>query len=700
MRFRLYATASTALSVALLSQALHKRSNFYSAAVYLTQNNAGLMIVINLALLGIGTVMLGLQRLCFGAFRPSEIEQLYEKAWFAITETCLAMTIFREEVGAWFLVMFVALICGKVWGWIGEGRIETIGQQPPTSPRLFHARLSLSLAISTCFNVLMLRYCIRTVFLQARPNMMVMFAFEFAVLTTISLSTIGRYLILLHELAVIKRQVTSRRAQIRESDPSLSHEEVDSMDIDVPGWEEKGKFIFYLDLMTAAPDFFKLVLYLTFFCVLCVFYGMPIHIIRDVALTIRSFVKRVRDFIKYRQATDDMNSRYPDAPAQEIDGDCIICREELRPWQTDSTPTDRTDQQAPPTVDERLRPKRLPCGHILHLGCLRSWLLRQQMCPTCRRPVLENNVGASTQPANAPEANPVQQVRNAAGPRVYNFGPLRINFFPANQQGVPPTTTHQNLREMQRLLNGSPAPTAAPANIQAQLHNIEQNVMREIGLLREQVDSLNTLRQSMNGNLPGNVQPVQSADTISQPPGHLVQAFGVPAGQSNTPASQLPFNLPPGWNVVPLQRISGSATRTHLPREHELSVDASQPTVPSGGNGEPHGSEGRNHFNHPVVPTDTNHAQGLSGNTRIGGAPIAAMTPTSPPQSEDSGAVESNDAVREHVKDIHSITENESSKLPKWGSTEEGGSSVTSQSKDSKGKGKTATVEDETETTS
>ncbi|KAL9044805.1 MAG: hypothetical protein Q9214_002084 [Letrouitia sp. 1 TL-2023] len=610
------------------------------------------------------------------------------------------MTIFREEVGAWFLVMFVALICGKVWGWIGEGRIETIGQQPPTSPRLFHARLSLSLAISTCFNILMLRYCIRTVFLQARPNMMVMFAFEFAVLTIISLSTIGRYLILLHELAVIKRQVTSRRAQMRESNPSLSHEEVDSMDIDVPGWEEKGKFIFYLDLMTAAPDFLKLVLYLTFFCVLCVFYGMPIHIIRDVALTIRSFVKRVRDFIKYRQATDDMNSRYPDAPAQEIDGDCIICREELRPWQTDPAPTDRTDRQALPTVDERLRPKKLPCGHILHLGCLRSWLLRQQMCPTCRRPVLENNTGASNQPANAPEANPVQQPRNAAGPRVYNFGPLRINFFPANQQGVPPTNAHQNLREMQRLLNGSSGPTAAPANIQAQLHDIEQNVMREISLLREQVDSLNTLRQSINGTLPGNVQPVQSAETISQPPGPSVQAFGVPVNQSNIPTSQLPFNLPPGWNVVPLQRISGSASRTRLSREHELSVDASPSTAPPSGNGGLHSTEGGNHSNQSIVPKNTNHAQDLSVSSRMGGAPIAAMAPTGAPQSENGGAVESNDAVQEHVKDIHSITENESSKLPKWGSTEEGESSVTSQNKNLKGKGKTATVEDETETTS
>lgn len=43
--------------------------------------------------------MYGLQRLCFGQLRPIEVEQLYEKAWFAITETALAMTIFREEVG-------------------------------------------------------------------------------------------------------------------------------------------------------------------------------------------------------------------------------------------------------------------------------------------------------------------------------------------------------------------------------------------------------------------------------------------------------------------------------------------------------------------------------------------------------------------------------------------------------------------------
>src|SRR3954467_915789 len=88
-------------------------------------------ILINLILFLFSSFMYGLQRLCYGPLRPIEIEQLYEKAWFAVTETCLAMTIFREEVGAWFLVMFVALLTGKVWGWIGDGRVEILEQQPP-----------------------------------------------------------------------------------------------------------------------------------------------------------------------------------------------------------------------------------------------------------------------------------------------------------------------------------------------------------------------------------------------------------------------------------------------------------------------------------------------------------------------------------------------------------------------------------------
>ena len=219
--------------------------------------------------------MLGLQRLFYGPLRPIEIEQLYEKAWFAITETCLAMTIFREEVGGWFLVMFVCLLIGKVWGWIGEGRVEILEQQPPSNPRLFHARLSVSLLISTLFDIFMLRYSINTVLLHARPNMMVMFAFEFAVLTITSVSAAARYTISLREAAVIQIQIKDRRAQIRRdrvlahpqeptADPpnssgayhgeTATDEDISSLDIDVPGWEEKGRWVFYLDLATGSKS--------------------------------------------------------------------------------------------------------------------------------------------------------------------------------------------------------------------------------------------------------------------------------------------------------------------------------------------------------------------------------------------------------------------------------------------------------------
>jgi E3 ubiquitin-protein ligase synoviolin len=220
-----------------------------------------------------GSFIYGLQRLCFGQLRPVEIEQLWEKAWFAITETCLAMTIFREEVGAFFIVMFTSLVTGKIWGWISEGRVEVLEQQPPANPRLFHTRLIISLFLSIVYDFWLLNYAVNTVIQQARPSMMVMFLFEFAVLAIGSLHTSFRYMISLWEARTVKKQTAKRledrRREVREqraeilrrretegatetdgeaAEPLPNEEDIDEMDIEVPGWEAKGLWILSLDL--------------------------------------------------------------------------------------------------------------------------------------------------------------------------------------------------------------------------------------------------------------------------------------------------------------------------------------------------------------------------------------------------------------------------------------------------------------------
>ncbi|SPJ71165.1 related to HRD1 - involved in degradation of Hmg2p [Fusarium torulosum] len=473
MRLGWYAGASTALAGTVVLSAFYQRANFYSAMVYLAQSNFCLLVLVNFSLLLYSSFVYGLTRMFFGPLRAVEVEQLTERAWFAITETCLAMTIFREEIGAWFLVMFAALVTGKVWGWIGDGRVEVLEQQPPANPRLFHLRLSLSLTLSFIYDIYILRYTINTVIQQARPNMMVMFLFEFAVLATSSWRTAARYALSLTEQNIQESQkrkrLAERRQEVRQEreaiirqreaaaaageevsdEPLPNEDDIDEMDIEVPGWSAKGEFVLWLDLVT---DLVKLGIYIVFFFMLLAFYGLPIHIMRDLFMTARDFIKRLGALMRYRKAIQEMN-RYPDATQEDLgrEDTCIICREEMRPW----------DPENNPGAMDRIRPKKLPCGHILHLGCLKSWLERQQVCPTCRSPVtlsenaraaqnraagLRIEIGggrpADQQPPANPGAAPVQGQQNGgaqpeqrpAGPRIFNFGPLRVGFGANGQQ--------------------------------------------------------------------------------------------------------------------------------------------------------------------------------------------------------------------------------------------------------------------------
>lgn len=187
-------------------------------------------------------------------------------------------------------------------------------------------------------------------------------------------------------------------------------------------------------------DFLKLITYMTFFLIVLAFYGLPLNSIRDIYITARSFFQRCRDLIRYRTATRNMDERYPNATEAELtqlsDRTCIICREEMHHREPTPVPNGAVAAQPnqPAVAAQRPSgvndtPKKLPCGHVFHFHCLRSWLERQQSCPTCRRTVLD------TRPANGPG---IRAIAGQGGPGVNAPVPGAVPQPNGNMDGAQP----------------------------------------------------------------------------------------------------------------------------------------------------------------------------------------------------------------------------------------------------------------------
>ncbi|KAF8070295.1 hypothetical protein FPV67DRAFT_1010811 [Lyophyllum atratum] len=440
-RILCYSLASLLAVSLVIANALRNYSNFYSVAISLSKSNRSVLALANFGFLF--SLLCGhiVQRIFFGTLRANEVERLYDRLWFFITESLLAFTIFRDEFDIPFALMFGFLLFVKSFHWLAGDRIEWMDQRPYPGPSpLFHLRMITLFVILWMTDFIMFLIAVETTLANGVGGM-VLFASEYGILMASVLNTISKYLLSAYEL---------RRAGRRGGE-------------NAPPWENKSMWVFYIELAT---DFLKLTTYLVFFMIIITFYGLPLNIVRDVYITARSFVTRLRALHRYQTATRNMDQRYPNATADELvtmsDRTCIICREEMILHEADP------DQpQAPAGSDgPNTTPKKLPCGHIFHFHCLRSWLERQQSCPTCRRTVLDANpqgTEAAIPPAAGEPGRPNNPLPAAAqnqhNPRVNNplgnplglmgrlFGPpaqapivpgqLPAAQFPQNQNNAP-----------------------------------------------------------------------------------------------------------------------------------------------------------------------------------------------------------------------------------------------------------------------
>ena len=190
-----------------------------------------------------------------------------------------------------------------------------------------------------------------------------------------------------------------------------------------------------------------------------------------------------------RRAIRNMNAYYPNATAQDIensDNVCIICRENML---------------------GNGSCKKLPCNHIFHISCLRSWFQRQQTCPTCRMDILRVNQEQQQQQ----QAGNGQAAAAAANNNNNQQPPGNNNNLP--QTPLTNNQQQQQQRQQQQQINGQiPFPPFTHPLFFQQFHQFfgQQQQRRE----QQQSNTNNQQQQTTGENSnPGTTTTQQSSSS-------------------------------------------------------------------------------------------------------------------------------------------------------------------------------------------
>ncbi|CAH1637748.1 unnamed protein product [Spodoptera littoralis] len=383
MKALLATVISLGLTTVVIGNAYYQKKQFYPSIVYLTNSNPSMAVMYLQAFILVLLVGKLLRKIFFGQLRPAEFEHLIERSWYAITETCLAFTVFRDDFNPKFIALFTLLLFLKAFHWLAEDRVDYM-ERSPVIGLLFHVRILTLLMLLAHADFYFIHHAYQFTAVKG-PSVQLVFGFEYSILIIMIVNILIKYVL---------HAIDSRW--------------------EAP-WESKAAVLLYTEL---AINFLKVLLYIGFVAVMVRIYTLPLFAFRPMYETMRSFKKAYNDVVLSRRAIRNMNTLYPDATPAELaaaDNECIICREEMHTGA-----------------------KKLPCNHIFHAACLRLWFQRQQTCPTCRLNVLRAPApDAAAGPAGpAPPAPPLAGLAPHAAPAPPPPGPVPPPF--PNMPPPPP----------------------------------------------------------------------------------------------------------------------------------------------------------------------------------------------------------------------------------------------------------------------
>lgn len=332
-----YLEQAKLLQMMLMNHAVTRK--IYEVMYVMVQEQLCMWTLINMAFCSLILVWKCIQRIVFGDLRVVEQQHIKDKFWnFVFYKFIFIFGVmnvqYMDEVvlwSSWFSIVGFFHLLSQLC----KDRFEYLSFSPMT-PKWTHLRL-----FALIFTILgtTTGLCI-VVGIYASLNTFFFMSAECMLVTLRTLYVLIRYILHLWD---------------------SSHEGI---------WEHRGIYTYYCELVfelaSLMVDFFHhlhMLLWGNIFLsmaslVICMQLRFLFHEIQHKLTRHRTYLK-VAHYIE---------TNYPLATQDEIDtnsDDCAICWEHME------------------------SARKLPCGHMFHISCLRSWLEQVSTCPTCRTPLID-----------------------------------------------------------------------------------------------------------------------------------------------------------------------------------------------------------------------------------------------------------------------------------------------------------------------
>ncbi|KAK0062620.1 E3 ubiquitin-protein ligase AMFR [Biomphalaria pfeifferi] len=192
-------------------------------------------------------------------------------------------------------------------------------------------------------------------------------------------------------------------------------------------WESRAMYVYYteliFELVSLSVDFshhLHMLLYGNIFLSMA-----SLVICMQLRFLFYEFQRRVKKHKNYLKVVKEMESKFSMATQEDLEqnsDDCAICWEKME------------------------SARKLPCGHLFHNSCLRSWLEQDSSCPTCRTRLSETTERDGRNPGAPGVPNMAEGIVAPVNPATTNHffhfdGSRYVSWLPSFSVEV----THTNL---------------------------------------------------------------------------------------------------------------------------------------------------------------------------------------------------------------------------------------------------------------